>query len=92
MLSEKKNVEDHSQREDVTLLRMLSVACFKDFRSYVARSSTFGVEVLLCRNILSHAKVNEYWFIIISAMTQHNILKLDIAVHDTLAMYVFQSL
>ena len=92
MFSEKKNVEDHSQREDVTLFRLLSDACLKDFRSYVARSSTFGVEVLLCRNILSHTKVYEYWFIIISAMTQHDILKFDIAVHDTLAMYVFKSL
>lgn len=92
-------MEDDSQGENIAGARVglnwVSGFNFKDLWSHIARSTTSSVEVLGAGEVLCQPKVHDDWDDPVSLYVvplDHDVLKLEVAVHDSLLVKVENSL
>jgi hypothetical protein len=90
-LSGEQDVEDDSSREDIALwLDVLALVEFNDLGSYVAGSSAPEEEVFLDVGEGGQSVVDDDWRH--GAIgPQHDVLRLEVAVHDALAVHLLHA-
>ena len=55
---------------------------FKHFRCNITKGAEGFVRIFIWTNDFCKAKINEFWYCSLAGITHHNILKLQISVHD----------
>lgn len=86
-----QNVKDDASRKNVALrLNMLALTERNDLRSHIARGATPKEQILLQISMSSQSEIYNNW-LHGRAGPQHNVLRLEVAVHNPSLVHVLQS-